>query len=202
MAGLTALDMEKLQKSKRGYDREGSPKLDDRYRKDERKRMRKDGDDSESGQKEVDILEEVVDTGHHTISNKDKDKGAQLPGVLLGATGLMRDPKGMSLPAAAVHQQLGEVFTYATVAPVDESMVSGSAYPSGLELAGSRGWTEPVKEQKKTHFSSKETEILRNAIVEYCKRIGYKEDNISEFLFSKKRDLNTGRDGIWPEIGV
>lgn len=202
MAGIAALDGEKLTKSKRGLDREGSPKLDDEQRRGRReasKRTRKDGDDSESVQKDVDILEEVVDAGHHAIADKHKDKdksdkGMQLPGVMLPTT-LARDPK--AIPAAVAQI---DVYTYAPV--TEEPMVVPGGMLAPLVDLPSRGWTEPVKEQKKTHFSAKETEILRGAIIEYCKRIGYKEESISDFLFSKKRDLNTGRDGIWPEIGM
>ena len=188
MSGPLPLDLDKPPKTKRSLDRDGSPRPDEERRgrrNDGSKRTRKD-DDSESIQP-ADLLEEVVDSGHHAIE-KEKEKQKQLQAL------------GISKGSLVPMQQLG-VDMYAFQTGEDPVLIVPGMVPQ-MDSMASRGWTEPVKEQKKTHFSAKETEILRTAIIDYCKRIGYKEENISEFLFSKKRDLNTGRDGIWPEIGT
>lgn len=198
---MSGHEVEKHSKSKRALERELSPKPIDNderrgrsHKEDSRnKRSRKDGDDSESLQRDVDllkadILDEVVEPSQATvIPEKTREKHHH------------QHHKNV-VAAAAAASQTPAMDSYDHVYAPDEQL---SVVSTNMGMDGSsRGWTEPIKEQKKTHFSAKETEILKNAITDYLKRIGYKEDNMSDFLFSKKRDLQTGRDGIWPEIGM
>lgn len=186
MAGILPLDVSHAtSKSKRLLDGDGSPEDDRRVRPAAAGKRARREEDYESIHPADLLADEVVDSGHHALMEKEKEKEKQKQLVAAG----MAPPKTVQLPGM-------DMF-----ASYEEPVLMHSSVLNTIE-APPRGWTEQVKEQKKTHFSAKETEILRNAIIDYCKRIGYKEENISEFLFSKKRDLNTGRDGIWPEIGT